>query len=66
MSGAHPTARIWIFLTAVVALIATDSALAQKGSPGADWPYISGSTDGTKYSPLDLINASNVSKLKIA
>ncbi len=44
----------------------TFQALAQKGSGGADWRYISGDAGGTKYSPLDQINASNVSKLKIA
>lgn len=44
----------------------THAAWAQKGSTGADWRYISGDAGGTKYSPLDQINASNVSQLKIA
>ena len=44
----------------------TFQALAQKGSGGADWRYISGDAGGTKYSPLDQIDASNVGKLKIA
>ncbi len=42
------------------------TAWAQRGSAGADWLYHSGDSGGTKYSPLDQINASNVSKLKIA
>jgi glucose dehydrogenase len=46
--------------------VLTNATWAQKGSNGADWPYISGDAGGTKYSPLDQINAANVSKLKIA
>lgn len=46
--------------------ILTLPAWAQKGSGGADWRYISGDAGGTKYSPLDQIDASNVGKLKIA
>jgi quinoprotein glucose dehydrogenase len=42
------------------------TASAQRGSAGADWLYTSGDAGGTKYSPLDQIDASNVSKLKIA
>src|SRR6516225_6955073 len=34
----------------------------QKG----DWPYYTADLKGTKYSPLDQINASNFSKLEVA
>jgi quinoprotein glucose dehydrogenase len=50
----------------VVVLMLTVPAGAQQGSSGADWRYISGDAGGTKYSPLSQIDASNVSKLKIA
>jgi quinoprotein glucose dehydrogenase len=46
--------------------LATVVVWAQQGSSGADWRYISGDAGGTKYSPLDQIDASNVGKLKIA
>src|SRR5580658_4597125 len=42
-----------------VALCCT-AALAQ------DWPFYGGDQGGSKYSPLDQINRSNVSKLKVA
>ena len=31
-----------------------------------EWPYYSGDTSGSKYSPLDQINRSNVGKLQVA
>ncbi len=39
---------------------------AQTGSAGADWLSIGGDPGGTKYSPLDQVDASNVGKLKVA
>ena len=39
---------------------------AQTGSTGADWLSIGGDPGGTKYSPLNQIDASNVGKLKVA
>jgi glucose dehydrogenase len=51
--------------TAVVLMLIAPAG-AQQGSSGADWRYISGDAGGTKYSPLAQIDASNVSKLKIA
>ena len=53
-------------LISALLLSATHAAWAQKGSAGADWRYISGDAGGTKYSPLAQIDASDVSKLKIA
>src|SRR4051812_42870086 len=61
----HPQLPSMILTTAVL-LATTCPALAQRGSAGADWRYISGDPGGTKYSPLDQINAANVSQLKIA
>ncbi|MEO5926274.1 MAG: PQQ-binding-like beta-propeller repeat protein [Bryobacteraceae bacterium] len=55
------------FLWAAVLLpTASLTAWSQARPVGADWPYISGDAAGTKYSPLSQIDASNVSKLKIA
>src|SRR5205085_11906494 len=39
---------------------------AQHGTTGGEWRHYGGDAGGTKYSPLDQINASNVSKLQIA
>ena len=55
-----------ILPAAIVLLMLTSPASAQRGSSGADWRYISGDAGGTKYSPLAQIDASNVQKLKIA
>ena len=57
--------RLIISIAAWLPILAA-TAWAQHGSTGADWRYISGDAGGTKYSPLDQINASNVNKLKIA
>ena len=61
----HLHSRIPLLATACFSVLAI-SSWAQHGSAGADWLYHSGDSGGTKYSPLDQINASNVSKLKIA
>src|SRR5579862_166039 len=55
-----------VIVLSVLLAVPAFQAWAQKGSAGADWRYHSGDAGGTKYSPLDQINASNVSKLKIA
>jgi len=55
-----------ILPASAVLLMLIAAAGAQQGSSGADWRYISGDAGGTKYSPLAQIDASNVSKLKIA
>jgi quinoprotein glucose dehydrogenase len=47
-------------------------ALAATGDPGqpstknGDWPYYTADIKGSKYSPLDQINASNFNKLEVA
>ena len=37
---------------------------AVTGAGGQEWSYYSGDTSGSKYSPLDQINRSNVAKLQ--
>ena len=40
--------------------------MAQNGAANGEWTQYGGDAGGTKYSPLDQINASNVSQLEIA
>src|SRR5258708_1135452 len=48
------------------------TALAQFAAPGqpstknGEWPHYNGDLRGSRYSPLDQINASNISKLQVA
>src|SRR5271165_5338284 len=52
------------------AVVLSSSLLAQNaGQPSTrsgDWPYYTADLKGTKYSPLDQINASNFNKLEVA
>src|SRR5436190_6164235 len=48
------------------ALALTQVGTAQKGAANREWRHYGGGADGTKYSPLDQINASNVKNLQIA
>jgi quinoprotein glucose dehydrogenase len=43
----------------------TGFAHAQHGTGGGEWPSYAGGTGGTKYSPLDRINAENFSQLEL-
>jgi quinoprotein glucose dehydrogenase len=52
------------FAAAVLALSLTGAA--QRGTTNGEWRHYGGDAGGTKYSPLDQINASNVNKLQIA
>ena len=52
--------RLSILFTAVL------SASAQQGARNGEWRYYGGDAGGTKYSPLDQINASNIKNLRIA
>src|SRR5687767_6569850 len=38
---------------------------AQRGAVNSEWRHYGGDQGGTKYSPLDQINASNVNRLEI-
>jgi len=56
-----------IVMTFVIAIITfSHTGTAQRGSAAGEWRHYGGDAGGTKYSPLDQINASNVSKLQIA
>ena len=48
-----------------IALAATGDA-SQPSTKNGDWPYYTADIKGTKYSPLDQINASNFNKLEVA
>ncbi|MGH6828100.1 MAG: pyrroloquinoline quinone-dependent dehydrogenase, partial [Rhizomicrobium sp.] len=41
-------------------------ALAQTGGRNVDWPVYTGDLSGSRYKPLDQINASNFSNLEVA
>src|SRR5438034_9928026 len=49
------------FAIVLFALVGT----AQKGAVNKEWRHYGGDAGGTKYSPLDQINASNVKDLQI-
>jgi quinoprotein glucose dehydrogenase len=47
-------------------VLGTAVLVAQQGTGGGQWPRHWGDAGATKYSPLDQINSSNVSQLRIA
>ena len=55
-----------VFIFACTVLIVAQPGRAQRGAGGGEWRHYGGDAGGTKYSPLDQINASNVNKLQIA
>ncbi len=50
---------------ACAALALTPAGTAQKGAANREWRYYGGDAGGTKYSPLEQIDASNVKNLQI-
>jgi alcohol dehydrogenase (cytochrome c) len=74
MSRKHP-ARRWLWL-AVLTMLAALAALsvavlvptssAEHATEDVDWPYVNGTLDGQRYSPLTQIDTSNVKTLKVA
>src|SRR5512145_3006919 len=68
--------RIYRLLPAVVLLLAGLIGLTiaqsrpqtstQPSTSNGDWPYYTADVKGTKYSPLDQINASNFKDLEVA
>jgi quinoprotein glucose dehydrogenase len=52
------------FLCLAIPLIAQNGG--QPSTKNGDWPYYTADLKGTKYSPLDQINASNFNKLEVA
>ena len=62
-----------LLLVAVVALLSvTPRLFGQSGSPAfpstanGEWPHYNGDIKGSRYSPLDQINATNFNKLEVA
>jgi quinoprotein glucose dehydrogenase len=56
-------------VAAAFSAIAPQTGTAQSGQPSTakgEWPYYTGDIRGSRYSPLDQINASNFSKLEVA
>ena len=64
--------RHTLLVVAMSAIALAWIAVAATGDPGqpstknGDWPYYTADIKGTKYSPLDQINASNFNKLEVA
>src|SRR5262245_8951675 len=56
----------WIVLASLyLCMLGIPAADAQRGAAAGEWRYYGGDAGGTKYSPLDQINASNVKQLQI-
>ncbi|HUO01392.1 MAG TPA: hypothetical protein VMU31_01335, partial [Rhizomicrobium sp.] len=50
----------------LMAVLLAGSAYAQTGGQNVDWPVYLGDINGSKFKPLDQINASNFSNLEVA
>ena len=50
----------------VIAFMAIAAALAAQAGKDTEWPTYGGDLAGTRYRPLDQINAGNFSKLEVA
>jgi quinoprotein glucose dehydrogenase len=55
-----------LLLGAVSALTPLVRAAGQPSTANGEWPYYTADVKGSKYSPLDQINASNFNKLEVA
>ena len=53
-------------LTALGAALVEPTSSAGQATEDVDWPYVNGSLDGQRYSPLTQIDTSNVKGLKVA
>ncbi|MGD0136528.1 MAG: pyrroloquinoline quinone-dependent dehydrogenase [Bryobacteraceae bacterium] len=65
----NETGRRIVFQKALLASVTLFSALAygqQPSTKNGEWPHYTADLKGTKYSPLDQINASNFNKLEVA
>ena len=52
-------------LLLLIPILASQPLLGQQGTTDGDWRVYGGDAGGTKYSPLDEINAENVAELEI-
>ena len=65
--GALPIAAATGAAAAALALLMASTALAQAAAPkDVEWPSYTADTMGSRYRPLDQINASNFSNLEVA
>src|SRR5205814_2387266 len=53
-------------LTVLAALVCVSAAAQQPSTKNGEWPYYTADLKGTRYSPLDQINADNFNKLEVA
>lgn len=61
-----PNKRLLVFPSLfLLAASLTSPLVAQQGATGGEWRFYGGDAGTTKYSPLDQINAENVSELEI-
>ncbi len=51
---------------AIILCLASAVCAQQPSTKNGEWPYYTADLNGTKYSPLDQINASNFSQLEVA
>ena len=66
MPERRPTIASLLFLLVVLLIGVQPLMLAQEGTQAGEWPTYSGDLAGTRYSPLDQINAENFNDLEIA
>src|SRR5437867_9511672 len=52
---------VWVWMT-----VGVSSQAGQPSTANGEWPHYSADLKGTRYSPLDQINASNFNKLEVA
>ena len=64
---------LWVAALSIAVGLAWITTIAASGDPtgqpstkNGEWPYYTADLKGTKYSPLDQINASNFNKLEVA
>src|SRR5438128_12569629 len=58
--------KIFLLAFAAAIVVLAQTGTAQRGAANGEWRHYGGDAAGTKYSPLDQINVSNVNKLQIA
>src|SRR5262245_56698143 len=61
----HTTLRKILIAGLCVCALGMRAAQAQRGAVSGEWRHYGGDAGGTKYSPLDQINASNVKQLQV-
>jgi quinoprotein glucose dehydrogenase len=69
MSNKNCLARTSLFIALSLAFMASQmwgQSNSQPSTKNGEWPYYTADAKGTKYSPLDQINASNFNKLEVA